>query len=512
MRRTTTLFASFLLLLLGTMTAHAQSELVGKSWYIQNVERVADGVQRYMSAINGATLRLTNAPTPYEEFSVQQGSADNKIKLYNPQTNKYAGAIPDANNQSIPLVEENEAAEYTVTKLSDDSWSIVDEQGEANRNALHGQSGGYSGGDGIVRWSETESASHWIFGEYVADYYCQILSTRDIINKYISSQSINTNQEGELQAATDRKINRTNGSQLLSTLWQLEIQPDGNFLIRNANTGLCIGEIKDNQETAIEMPLDDAYAGHYALTYNSSGLMIKHGERWINALGGDHKTTIGDWASNSDSDEGNYWKFQLVTEVPVTVYSDTQWASLTLPFAAELPEGLTAYYAPKAEGDVLTLAAIEGQQIPAHTPVLLAPDVPITEDQTYQLTILYGTEVPALTAENKLEGTTAARTGFDENSLYVLASSDGTGVLKKNGTVATIPCNKSYIPASAFTNTTATPAYVSMKIGIGETTGIEGVQTATPQAEEYYDLTGRRVQRPAHGVFVTKSGQKVFIR
>ena len=542
MRRTTFLFASFLLFLAGTMVAHAQSELVGKSWYIQNAERVKNGVHRYMSAVGQPInddalplkLTMTEEPTPFEEFVVIEGSND-KIKLYNPITNTYIGHIPTEDYTAIPLAEESNAAEYTATKQSDGSWSLVDEQTTGDHNALHGM----GDGDNVVRWLASEPPSHWTFTLYntpeltriEAGKYYQIFATRTAIpNRFISSQSIQTNTKGVLEAGGNnegtRRIHRTDGTVTLPTLWSFEVGTDENgetyYLIRNANTGHCLGQMQGNNNdtqdyTVVEMPLEDTWAGHYTLAYNTRNnfWFLKDGDYWINALGGSSdRTTIGDWSSNVADDSGNRWTIQPVTEIPVTVYSDTQWASLTLPFAAELPEGLTAYYASKAEGDVLTLTAIDGQQIPAHTPVLLAPDTPIDADQTYQLTILYGTEVPALTAENKLEGTTAARTGFGESEVYVLASDGTTGVLKKNGTVNTIPCNKSYIPASAFAPTTAAaPAYVQMQIGQGEATGIEGVQTAAPQAEEvYYDLHGRRVLYPAHGVFVTKSGQKVFIR
>ena len=40
-------------------------------------------------------------------------------------------------------------------------------------------------------------------------------------------------------------------------------------------------------------------------------------------------------------------------------------------------------------------------------------------------------------------------------------------------------------------------------------TGIENTEAVT-EAEEYYDLQGRRVMNPAKGIYVTKSGKKVL--
>ena len=78
------------------------------------------------------------------------------------------------------------------------------------------------------------------------------------------------------------------------------------------------------------------------------------------------------------------------------------------------------------------------------------------------------------------------------------------GFYQMNEEDRTLSSNKAYLvlPASA--------SHVrSITIG-GPTTGIEDTVAEDAQAEEYYDLQGRRVKNPTKGIYVTKSGKKVL--
>ena len=68
----------------------------------------------------------------------------------------------------------------------------------------------------------------------------------------------------------------------------------------------------------------------------------------------------------------------------------------------------------------------------------------------------------------------------------------------------TLGANKAYLALPASMNHVR-----SITIG-GPTTGIEDTVTDGTQAEEYYDLQGRRVLNPTKGIYVTKSGKKVL--
>ena len=511
--------------------AHAQSELVGKNWYIQNNGRMTlNGGHFYMSASNGATLTLAESPSPYEIFTILEGS-EGKVKLYNKAANKYVGPVPQELKVAFSLVDENEAADFTAKQSTEGLWTLT--------GSLEGNTDGYTSlcatsEEKITRWGGGANSpySKWIFtecssepNEFVTELsqiepgrYYQIISTAvGVANPYISSETILANTDGVVEAepADRRTVKRTTGSMVVPTLWQFEGNATDGYLIRNANTGLCLGQITNDALQMLAFGIDERWAGHYTPTFSHSlnaWSFQCEGEFWLNALEGTDDTTLGKPANNNADDTRNYWRILPITEVTVKVDFNKQLASLTLPFAVQLPEGLTAYYASKAEGTTLTLTPTGNQLLPARTPVFIAPDEPITTDTPYTLPIVYDTDAPAIDG-NLFEGTTVARIGFGYREIFGLGTDGTKGTLIYNGNVAEFPCNKAFIRVSKF-GATATPTHVTLQIGSGQSTGIEGVQTLTPatqQTDEYYDLSGRRVLRPAHGVYITKNGQKVFI-
>ena len=66
----------------------------------------------------------------------------------------------------------------------------------------------------------------------------------------------------------------------------------------------------------------------------------------------------------------------------------------------------------------------------------------------------------------------------------------------------TIGANKAYL-------TKVAAGIKAFTFDFGGTTGIDNPETAV-EAEEYYDLQGRRVMNPTKGIYVTKSGKKVL--
>ena len=84
----------------------------------------------------------------------------------------------------------------------------------------------------------------------------------------------------------------------------------------------------------------------------------------------------------------------------------------------------------------------------------------------------------------------------------------GEAAFLKNG-LTVVPANKAYvatgnIPAGSSSNV--------LNFNFGQTTGINGVVAADKAGVQYFDLQGRRVLYPAHGVFVTNTGKKVFVK
>ena len=197
---------------------------------------------------------------------------------------------------------------------------------------------------------------------------------------------------------------------------------------------------------------------------------------------------------------GNNFIINEVTEIPVTI-SSAGVATLNLPFAVTIPEGVKAYTGTKNNNEI-TLSEITGT-IPANTPVIIEG-----EGKVHQFAIAYGnTETNDATG---LKGTLAPVTIADDATAYVLKSGgQGIGLYKIDSTSdRTIGANKAYATSDA----TDTSAPQMLSFNFGNVTGIDTIQNQKSESNTYYDLNGRRVLYPVHGIFVKGNGQKVYIR
>lgn len=198
---------------------------------------------------------------------------------------------------------------------------------------------------------------------------------------------------------------------------------------------------------------------------------------------------------------GNQFYIKEVTTIPVTITS-VGYATINLPMAVTIPEGVKAYTGVK-EDNVLNLTEISGSVIPAETPVVLEATA-----GTYNFNIKY--DDATAKPENGLKGTLAPATIADGAAAYILGNgSKGVAFYKVTSTTdRTIGANKAY----AGSLTEAASANVLLFNFGGNTTGINNANAANTNSNVYYDLNGRRVLYPAHGIFVKANGQKVLIK
>ena len=196
--------------------------------------------------------------------------------------------------------------------------------------------------------------------------------------------------------------------------------------------------------------------------------------------------------------EASSWYLIPATEIDVEI-TDAGYATINYPFAVELPAELTAYTGGTISDNQIVLNAVEGRIIPANSPVILAGTA-----GTYTLTIL--PENTDAKLASSLQGTLLPQTIEETTTAYVLAkpvTATEVGFYKLNDTDRTIGANKAYLTVTA-------PAGIkAFTFDFGGTTGIENTEAVT-EAEEYYDLQGRRVMNPTKGIYVTKSGKKVL--
>ena len=348
-------------------------------------------------------------------------------------------------------------------------------------------------------------------------YYLIENQNTDIQKRYPSTQNMHCTKDGTYNTDNnnDRVIRRVNAeSSLLPRLWKFEKKEDGKYWIRNANTNCLWCSYGGSGD--VDMPINSQSGGNYSVTFvpcnarnnvtafNTKFYLTING-KMINASQGDYSDVLSGW--NDASDHGNYWSFKKVTEIPVTIGA-TGWASICLPFAVTLPEGVNAYIAESAQGDVITLKEVSGV-IPANTGMLLT-----ATSGSYNLNI--SKEAATANVEGNLfKGANTKRLGFADGETFGMGANGNTAVFKKNnlknGENGYVPANKAYILTSDLGAAAQGASLLSIEFG-GATTGIEGVQAEDNKEVIYFDLNGRRVMNPAHGVFVTNTGKKVFIR
>ena len=206
-------------------------------------------------------------------------------------------------------------------------------------------------------------------------------------------------------------------------------------------------------------------------------------------------------ASYKDVNQGVNWYLRPTTSVSVTVPAGSQYATMNLPFAVELPDGVTAYVGGSVSDSEITLSPLDGTVVPAGCPVILT-----AEEGPYDLTIAYDNETSA--PANSLSGTLVPQTVDADATAYIVANgSAGVGFYKiTDSEDRTIPANKAYYTTNAET------ADAVLAFSFGPAVGIDGVTTADKGTDTYYDLQGRRVLYPAHGVYVKGNGEKVYIK
>lgn len=215
--------------------------------------------------------------------------------------------------------------------------------------------------------------------------------------------------------------------------------------------------------------------------------------------------------STTEVEAGCVLRIQKVTTYPVSI-SAAGYASLCLPFSVTLPEsGLTAYKVTDINRDNNNEMNLEsvGSTIPAGEPVILQG-----AEDNYTLTINADNGTKA--TDNILTGATVKRTGISEE-YYALAKK----TIDETETVAffrvsttNMPANKAYllkknIPASAVN---AAMFMFNFDGNGGEVTDINTATKTETESNVYYDLNGRRVLYPSHGIYVKGNGQKVFIK
>lgn len=230
---------------------------------------------------------------------------------------------------------------------------------------------------------------------------------------------------------------------------------------------------------------------------NTNILMYKDGSKMDQY--GDGKTqTSGDWSSE--------WFFE---EVPTSEFAgqpvnfaastdNKNYATLNLPYASKLPEGVTAYKAGNVVDNDLNITEYKnaGDVLPANTPVLLTA----TSDgeKTFAPAPYAAAEVTGF------KGTLAATAVTDAN-VYILSKNGGETVkfFALDETNNTINANKAYLVVSGGAAQALNFNFGNNITGI-QNAAVEGVNANAP----LFDLSGRRVVKAVKGGIYIQNGKK----
>lgn len=301
-------------------------------------------------------------------------------------------------------------------------------------------------------------------------------------------------------------------------LWQLQAVGDGTYRLYNPNSGFYMTQTDDSQEIkTLTTNANEAATfsfGTYEGVPGQSSIMCAEREsvenRYLHCSGNlnDGSNTsarIMFYTAGANGPSAWYIRPAETINVELTQVGDEAWASAVLPVDVELTEGVKAYTGELNEADgVLRLTELTGT-VPAGKPVVLAGTA---GDKALRVS---AAQAPVSVDESGALKGTLRYVGVtdDTRDLYLILGvyNDAVGFYLPAETVTAIPGNKAYLDNAAGT---AVRGYVLSLDG--ETTGIGGVTAAGAESEApLYDLSGRRVVKPTHGVYI-RGGKKVYIK
>ena len=322
-------------------------------------------------------------------------------------------------------------------------------------------------------------------------------------------------------------------------------QEDGYYLIQDVNSNFYYGTLGDR----LYAVANSEQAGHYSIENSINGTLsyvgLKEnkatdktkqylwccGENANQALNtynyfSKHTPYINNATTGdvSNIEPGCVYRVQAVSTYPVTFKAE--YSTLNLPFDVTLPENVEAYVVSSVlentvgEHRELAITKVEGT-VHANTPVILRctnSTKPTSEEPVSVNLGVTGTATQAEGVNNILSGSTVKRTDFGDVPYYALANKALTeGGEKQIGffrvSTQTMPANKAYLLRTSIPASAGNAMALLFNFDGDSITSIgNAVQTKAQGDEVYYDLNGRHVLYPTHGIYVKGNGQKVFIK
>ena len=193
-------------------------------------------------------------------------------------------------------------------------------------------------------------------------------------------------------------------------------------------------------------------------------------------------------------------------------------ATLVLPFAATIPEGVTCYTLTHTDGaSTVTATEVTGGTLAAETPVLVNATMGSYKFRNSSKATT-ATSIPdSPSVSEALTGVYSDLTFTTENiasiyaNAYILNKIDDSVGFYKAADGKKVGANRAYLTA---TNVPGTGEARSLSIVFddGETTGVTDVRSKMEEVkDDYFDLSGRRVAHPTKGLYIM-NGKKIIIK
>lgn len=181
----------------------------------------------------------------------------------------------------------------------------------------------------------------------------------------------------------------------------------------------------------------------------------------------------------------------------ITGIEEEGMCTFSAPFPTLLPDGVKAYYGKVFDDKFLLLEQYAGEALPANEGFILVGDIG-------SVTMKPALNETVQDVENAFSHSAGAPVYLEDESAYILAGgSDGPGLYLCNA--GTIAMNKAYLPVEKVGGLSS-----SVVLRFGGETNVGDIQCPL-SPDVLFDLSGRRVQNPQPGIYIT-NGRKVLIR
>ena len=360
------------------------------------------------------------------------------------ETETLTNAISTFNNTPLNAPKEN--ARYNIVVETTDDWGghaatfIYDEENKAEDGYFN------------LQWLTEPSANYAQAFTFTAssELNTYTLSFVDHLGttRYLATQKGAGYMDGENVSNRTDRLRITDDANKALKVQVIALNTDGLYQLKNTEHGQCIG-----------------YTTNHDLFTQTRNVSLKEAEK---------------------------------ANVTLTL-SSAGWATLILPFNAELPEGVKAWSCAKANDDVLEL--VEAESIVANTPYLMNgyesthtfSGYGLADKDSYTEGLFTGTYVDYATTAN--------------SNTYVLQNKDGEVAFYLVGEGAQ-PTVKPYRIYMTYEAATGAPLFRINRV----TTTIEGTELDAQDKVLIYDLMGRRVNTMEKGGMYIINGKKVVIR